>query len=337
MATIFQRGKVWRAMVCRRGKRTSATFDTRAEAEQWAIGAEAAILAGAKVDILHPAHGGIRMSDLMDRYSAEVSIYKKGRRFEQIRLKSFPERFDLFRRPVAEIDPAAMAEWRDQRLKRVQASTVNRELNLISSLINTAIKEWRIPGLTVNPISQIRRPKDPRPRRRRVSDQERRLICGALGWDEVSQPSGAKQWSAFAFCLALETAMRKGEILSLSWGNLHMDRRYAHLGDTKNGDERDVPLSSRALGLLQLLAPGKGRERVVPVLSGTLDQMFRRAVQEAGVADLHFHDSRREAATVMSKRLSNVLELAAVTGHRSLNTLKIYYRPEASDLADKLG
>ena len=243
----------------------------------------------------------------------------------------------MFRRPVTEIDAAALAEWRDQRLRKVQASTVNREMNLISAMINTAIREWRIPGLTVNPIHQIRRPKDPRPRRRRVSAAERAAICEALDWDGARPPETSKQWSAFAFCVALETAMRKGEVLSLTWENLHLDRKFAHLGDTKNGDDRDVPLSSQAIALFRLLKPGRGQQRVVPVLSGTLDQLFRRAVQAAKVHDLHFHDSRREAATVLSKKLANVLELAAVTGHRSLNTLKIYYRPDPGDLAAKLG
>jgi hypothetical protein len=141
MASFIQRGDTWRAMVARKRKRISATFDTRAEAEQWAIEAEAGILSGMRADLVRRSAGGIRMSDLMERYTAEVSPRKKGRRFEQTRLRALREKFEVFRRPVREVDGPALAEWRDLRLKAVLASTVNRELNLISAMVNTAIKE----------------------------------------------------------------------------------------------------------------------------------------------------------------------------------------------------
>jgi integrase len=335
MASFIQRGKVWRAMIVRQGKRVSATFDSRAEAEDWAIATEAAIVAGARTVTM--VTGSMTVADLMKRYAAQVSPLKKGDRWEQIRLLSLPTRFEVFRRPVQQFDGAALSEWRDQRLRRVSASTVNRELNLISAVMNASMNEWRVPGLRGNPVHMIQRPKMPRARKRRVSFEERGAMCAALGWDGVTAPASTSAWTAFAFCLALETAMRKGEILSLKWSSLHLDERFAHLGDTKNGDERDVPLSSRALAMLRLLPMGEAAQRVIPVHSGTLDMTFRRAKIAAGLADLRFHDSRREAATMMSKKLSNVLELGAVTGHRSLAVLRDYYRPNAGELADKLG
>jgi integrase len=130
--------------------------------------------------------------------------------------------------------------------------------------------------------------------------------------------------------------MRKGEILSLTWANIHLTEQYAHLGSTKNGDQRNVPLSSAAIRLLKL-ARCKPKDRVVPITSGYLDVLFREARIACKLRHVRFHDSRREAATVMSKKLSNVLELSAVTGHKSLQTLKAYYAPDPSYLADKLG
>ncbi|GBQ69524.1 phage DNA recombinase [Ameyamaea chiangmaiensis NBRC 103196] len=322
-------------MIVRKGQRVNATFDTRQEAEEWALQAEAAIIAGQKVATVVPVRVGQTIADLLQRYSREVSVSKRGARWEHLRIGTLC-REPTFCLPVHEFGPEALAGWRDQRLKVVAASTVNRDLNLISAVITHAIKEWRAP-IAANPVHLIQRPRNPRARKRRVSMDERRAIAAALGWDMASEPGTRMQWTAFAFFVALETAMRKGEVLSLRWQDVDLERRVAHLSITKNGDERDVPLSSEAVALFRLLTRGEGSRRIVRVESGTLDQFFRRARDKAGLPDLHFHDSRREAATQFSKKLSNVLELSAVTGHRSLNILRDYYRPDPTDLAKKLG
>ncbi|WP_051461843.1 phage tail tip lysozyme [Commensalibacter papalotli (ex Servin-Garciduenas et al. 2014)] len=97
-----------------------------------------------------------------------------------------------------------------------------------------------------NPIQMIQRPKNPKARDRRISEQEKLLIVNQLSWDMKSSPKSSSQWTAFAFCLAIETAMRRGELCCFTWGDLHLDEAYIHLETTKNGDERDVPLSSKA-------------------------------------------------------------------------------------------
>lgn len=130
--------------------------------------------------------------------------------------------------------------------------------------------------------------------------------------------------------------MRKGEILSLRWSDVNFDERQAHLSKTKNGNERDVPLSKAAMTLLQIVKEPARSSPVVPIQSGNLDKLFRDAKINAGLSHIHFHDSRREAATTMAPKLSNVLELAAITGHRSLSMLQIYYKPKAADLAARL-
>jgi integrase len=337
MATILFRSGKWRVGICRKGTRTSATFDTHADAEKWAIRTEAAILAGAPAALID-MRKGVTVEALFEKYAAQVSPLKKGARWEKIRLQKLARDFPVFRLPIEEFDATGLCEWRDARLGALLSPyTINRELNLVSAVMNTALKEWRIPGLILNPVHAVQRPKNPRGRKQRVSVIERTAIRDALGWDGTEPPADTKQWAAFAFMLAIETAMRKSELLSIRWANVHLDRRFVHLGDTKNGDERDVPLSTRAVALLRLLTPGKPGQFVIKVQSGNLDSLFREAKRTAGCGHVRFHDSRREAATTMSKRLSNVLELAAVTGHRTLAVLKGYYEPDPGDLADKLG
>lgn len=151
----------------------------------------------------------------------------------------------------------------------------------------------------------------------------------------TSIPLGS-QWVAFAFYLALETAMRKGEILSLRWSDFDFDARHAHLDMTKNGDERYVPLSKAAMKLLRIVRNRIPGEAIVPVQTGHFDKLFGEAKRDVGLSHIHFHDSRREAASMMAPKLANVLELAAITGHKSLSMLQIYYKPKAADLAELL-
>lgn len=338
MATIQKRGSAWRVQVRRRGKALSATFDTRAEAERWAIRTESQMLDGVVPSV--PARrtmerAGETAADVFQRYADEVSPKKRGGRWEQVRLKGFIKKYPVFQNAITAITGPDIADWRDVRLVSVSASTVNRELCLLSTIFTHAMKEWRL-GLMANPCSLVSKPRKPRSRTQRVSVDERRLIIEQLGWDGQSEPVTSGQWVAFAFYLALETAMRKGEILSLRWRDIDFAERHAHLDMTKNGDERHVPLSKVAIRLLRVIEKPSAEDTVVPIQSGYFDKLFREAKQAAGLKHIHFHDSRREAATTMATKLSNVLELAAVTGHKSLAMLQIYYKPKAADLAARL-
>lgn len=156
-----------------------------------------------------------------------------------------------------------------------------------------------------------------------------------LGWNGKSRPQTTEQWVAAAFKLAVLSAMRRGEILSLDWGEIHFHLQYAHLDMTKNGEERDVPLSREALHLLKLLGPGKPNDRVFPIKPGTLDSVFRKARRIKKLLHVRFHDSRREATTKIASKF-NILELSEITGHKDLQMLKIYYRPNPTELAKRL-
>ena len=333
MPSIARRGPVWRAMVRKAGLSLTRTFDTEAEARQWAAREEARIAKGVPVPTVVKLSPAPTVAELMARYASEVSPDKGGWRWEVIRLRRMAKEFDI---QAADLDGALVAQWRDMRLKTVSTSTVNRELNLISAVMSRAIKEWRLP-LAVNPVHTIQRPKMPANRRRRVPDGDKAAILAQLGWDGVTPPTGRREWVAWAFCLALETMMRKGEILRLTWDHVHLDRRYAHLPKTKNGHPRNVPLSSRAVALLAMLTPSDRGAHVVPVHSGTFGKYFTRAARVAGVKDIHFHDSRREALTTLAPKFGNPMDLGAASGHRDSRSLRIYYEPDVSDLAAKLG
>lgn len=333
MATFQKRGNSWRAIVRKHGHSESKTFDTKAQAQQWATALEARLDAGPAAP-QPQAQGGSSVADLLIRYADEVSPGKRGWRWEAVRLRKMAREWQDFGRPASSFVGPDIARWRDARLLQVSAGTVARELNLLSAVFTRAIKEWGL-AVPTNPCWMISKPKKPRARTQRVRAEDRAALVAHLGWDEKTPPQTSRQWAAAVFCFALETAMRKGEVLALRWEDVHIDQRYVHLDITKNGDARDVPLSTAAIELLGKLGPRHGK--VFKIATGNMDKVFRMARRDCGLLHVRLHDARREATTRMASKLSNVLELAAVTGHRELRVLKSYYAPRAQDLAAKLG
>lgn len=197
------------------------------------------------------------------------------------------------------------------------------------SVLEAARLDWG--WLRVNPMADVKRPKNPRARRRRITDEEIATVCKALGY-RGGPPVTRAHYVALALQLAIETAMRGGEILRLQWA--HVGKLSVHLPKTKNGDARDVPLSSRAREILALIPRGSGS--VFGLTDAQRGAIFRAARKSTGIANLTFHDSRAEAIWRLSKKL-DVMELAAMIGHRNINSLLHYYRTSADELAAKLG
>jgi integrase len=136
--------------------------------------------------------------------------------------------------------------------------------------------------------------------------------------------------------LALETAMRRSELLGLRWSNIDLTKQVAFLPLTKNGTDRNVPLSTAAVAIL-IGMPHSIDGRVFPINIAAMEAAFLRAVRRADLHGLHFHDLRHTATTSLAGKLTNILELSAVTGHKELRMLKRYYHPKAEDIARKLG
>lgn len=334
MPTYRKRGGVWRAEVARKGVRASATFNTKAEAVAWATAKEAEVLIG-KVTADHS------VTDLLRRYVTLVSPNKTrpDARWEHNRVEALIRDYpDLAAKKLNDVRAADWAEWRDDRRKKVADSTVTRDLNLFSACFMTAKREWG--WIHESPISGVSRPKDTQPRSRRPTQDEIDRICLALGYSPDEPPETATARCGAAYLFAIETAMRAGEIVRMTPADVHKEKRYVHLPKTKNGTARSVPLSSRALAILEQLGPLQKDFEPVTVFglrSDQLDALFRKGRDRAAVDGLTFHDSRREALTRLSK-IFNVMELAKISGHRDLRILQnVYYAPTAEDLAAKLG
>jgi integrase len=315
MGTIEKRKGSYRAKVYRGG---SATFRRKAEASAWIIQREA--------ELSGKALPYKTLSDALKRYANDVCPSHRGERWELLRLKAL-DKYDISRRKISKLTASDFATWRDDRQKLVSAATVLREINLLNSVLEVARRDWQ--WLNTNPLKDMRKPKAPLARRRRVSDDEIAKLVSASGWNG-STPHGLTQVAVVAFHFALETAMRSGEILGLTWASVKPN--FVILEMTKNGERREVPLSPRAK---ELLAYMLCFDRPFPIAKGTRDALFRRLVVDAGLSDLHFHDSRAEAIYRLSKKM-NALELAQCVGHKNLSSLQFYYRTTADELALRL-
>ncbi|MEX3614371.1 MAG: site-specific integrase [Burkholderia gladioli] len=286
------------------------------------------------------------VKELFERYAAEISSQKRGATAEINRINACIREFpDLVSLPLADVDSTALGKWRDNRLngcvrpdgsdgRPVSRSTVQREIAWMGSAFSVARKEWR--WMDHNPFEGVRKPGNNPPRDRRILPSEVKRICRWLSYCSGCLPETREQEIALVFLVALRTGMRAGEILSLGKGTLNMQKRVAtveHKMQYKTGKPRQVPLSRHAI---RLLRPVAERDRCFTISSWTLDIVFRKARDSLLIKDLHFHDSRAEALTRLSKKV-DVMTLAKISGHQDLRILQnVCYRETAEDIAARL-
>jgi len=348
MASIEKRGDCqWRALVRRKGYPTqSKTFETRKESEAWARMVESEMDRGVFISRVEAERTTLR--EALERYLEEVTPRKKGAAREQVRIERWMDNH-LSKRSLASLRGADFAKFRDDWRKTGKAeNTIRLELALISHLFETARKDWGMEALA-NPVKSISLPGQSNKRERRLeADEENRIIA------ELRK--GRNKFTAPAVEFAIETAMRQGEILKLVWADIDFKKRVAMLRDTKNGENRSVPLSSRSITILSDIPRPIDGGRVFRVTQDGLIRSFSRAVtaaretyvnecKEKGkqtdpklLMDLRFHDLRHEATSRLFERGDfDMMEVAAITGHKTLHMLKRYTQLRAEKLAEKLG
>ena len=336
----------------------SATFDTKAEAEAWAQMIESEMARG--VWLSRSEGESTTLHELLDRYESEVVPTKKGKAQERSVLRLWRVT-QLAKRMVSSIRGLDIAMVRDHWLQTHQPATVLRRLQVLSHVFNVARREWGMESVS-NPVDLVRKPAANNARSRRLVEPPGDRTGASPGeLERLIAATGSKVLPALVR-LAVETAMRRSELVGLRWEHIDLDRRVVHLPATKNGTSRDVPLSSVAAAELAKLKREKESSaganaamsgRVFPVREDAVTRAFERALSRARtlyIADalgsgkepaaeflvgLRFHDLRHEAASRMAT-VYQLHELAKVTGHKDPRMLMRYYHPKAEDLAKKL-
>ena len=320
MATYTKVNQGVRAQIRRKGHKSIArTFNSKAEAERWALSIESKMGVGVYVDNRESL--STTLYECLDRYASEIIPHKKGADREMYRVKLWQKSF-LSIKGIGAIRQVDVARWRDERLADGRsAATVKLDLALLSHVFTIAIKEWGMP--LTNPVAMIRKPKADNARDRRLMHGEEQLILDLCSIEMKS-----------FVILAIETAMRRGEIIGLLRSDIR--GRVAYLADTKNGSSRSVPLSKSALQAINDLPINiSGKFFTHPADYYT--KQFIKICKKAEIKNLRLHDLRHEATSRLFEKGLDIMEAKSITGHKSIQMLSRYTHLNADDLANKLG
>lgn len=337
---IRPRGNRWQARVTVAGQSVSKTFTARSDAERWARHQQVLMERGEWT----PPASAVTLADVITRYEQQVLPLKRGAAQEKYILRAWKSS-PLGQRRIDAIKPADIAQARDRRMEEVSPTSVRRYLDTLSGVFQVAIRDWEL--ITSNPVGSIRKPSSGRARDRRVLPEEAERIVAATRSTDLPA----------IVALALQTAMRRGEILDLRWSHIDFTTRTALLPLTKNGEPRTVPLTRKAVEVLRGVPRGSD-DRVFRKNGTSLSECFRRAAQRAREAyererlaagaspaeverdkflrDIRLHDCRHERVSNLVESGFNLAEVAAVSGHKTLACLKRYTHVKPAHLVARL-
>lgn len=313
MAYITRYKDGWRAQVQKHGARTSKTFPTKREAQQWAMALEASITAD-------KTPKGHTFAQAASRYLRDVSAKKDGAKWEALRLAVMAEHFGSA--TLAEIKAPQIAAWRDWRLESVSGSTVLREANLLRNLFTVARDEWN--WCEHYPFRGVKMPDPSVPRHQRWTWQKIKRVLRRLGYVSGQAPQTDNQQVALAFLITLSTSLRASECLRVGPATYDKASRVVVV-KAKGKLRSEIPIPRRA---------AKHCERANFTIDAVdLDSLFRAARDACMVGDLRFHDGRASALTWLAKRV-DVLRLSRISQHSDIKLLaKVYYRATAAEIA----
>lgn len=320
----------WQAKIRKKGfPAQTKTFRNKSEAQAWAKATEADMERGTWRDKSEAE--STTLSEALDRYADEVAPRSKDGGYRQLSYIRRWKRQCVSRLALARVRGKDIADAiKHLESEGKSANTIRLHLAVLSHLYTVAGSEWGMESLG-NPVQMARgrKPRLPQGRERRlVGDEEQRLLDAC----KIAQ----NPWLLPIVQLAIETAMRAGEIMGLEWQNVDLNKRVAFLPDTKNGTARTVPLSSVAVDVLQTL-PRSLDGRVFGGTYSGVHSAFETACKRAGIEGLRFHDLRHEATSRLFERGFNPMEVSSITGHKTLQMLKRYTHLRAEDLAKRLG
>jgi integrase len=325
VATITKRGERWLVQIRRKGvPPSSRTFGSKTDAKAWATIEESRI---ERAEAVSPRRllAATTYGAILRRYREEVTPLKRSAATEIQRLKQL-ERDTLAETALSNLDSTTLAAYRDRRLKSVRPATVRRELAIISHSLEVARKEWGF-GLPNNPAKDIRQPPLSRGRHRRLEKGEWLRLLAALS-------ACRNQRVAPLVKLAIETGMRRGELVALRWENINLGTATLHIPDTKTGYARTIPLTDNAVAILKALEGRAGC--VFAITTNAFKLAWVRVVDRAGLTDFRFHDLRHEAISRFAEMGLSTVELSVISGHRDPRMLFRYAHLRPADLAKKL-
>lgn len=341
---IYERGPdSYQVKLTINGCSVSGTFSTLAEARAYRDSKRAAV--ALDPDAKRVLASRVKKADVkaltlakaLERYEKEITPRKKGAEVEKGFIRKI-NRHKIAKQSIYQITGEDVNSFlnslqRDgtgpQAGKALTGETKRKYASLISSLYEVARRQWRI--AVPNPVRDIFLPPPCKSRKRRLEDGEETRLIDAL---KASRNPAMRPLVQ----LAIETAMRQGELLKMRWEDIELanDHGRISLYDTKNGKDRVVPLSAKAVALIRELQRPSDGGRVFPFTKDAIRTAWDFACKRAEITGLRFHDLRHEAVSRLFELGLEQIEAASISGHISPQSLKGYTHISSAKLAQKM-
>ena len=326
MASIRKRQDKYQAQIRINGQSTSKTFTSLANAKSWARRMET----NAELsDLPKKKYQPRNFNEVFQRYLKEVTPLKMNTSVEPIIIRLLM-RSEWAKKPLSQLTTRDLCSYRDQRLQEIKVTSLHRQFCIIKHAARIAEEEWGWDAKLIA-IKAIRLKAEPPSTVRRISQDDINLLldAAAASRNHLMQP---------LITLALETGMRRGELLSFRWTEVEFERLQISLQKTKSGYPRLIPITNAAeVVLLKLFSTTEDREGVVFDMSANAIRLaFGRIRQRCGLASVRFHDLRHEAISRLFEKGLTMPEVASISGHRSLSQLMRYSHADTLALVDKL-
>ena len=341
MPSYRKRGTSWQAIVRKSGKTHTKTFPTKLEARNWATDLEIQLQATTSIGSLEKR----TMFEILDKYKSEVVPTLSDPRKDASYI-NFLQSFAWMRIPLNSLNDGLLAEWRDLRYETCTPKTVHTNFTLFKTALNYAKADEKI----INLFTNIKL--------RRITG---RAVPRLEKWDEgelirFANASKVQSYLGPMITFALETGMRRGEMLKLDWDMIDAERGWINLPGhiTKTGKPRQIPITTEcynALNGLKILMKEKGKvthrpnpafltsegkKRVWQVTSDGLRKAFECARQKAGLEHLHWHDLRHEAISRFFDMGLTLPEVQSISGHSTPEELSRYSHASGQSILDKI-
>ena len=313
MATIRKRNNKYQVQIRLEGQKKSKTFVSIKDAKKWSSYYESKILLGNQLETLNKH---LSLEDLINKYLKEVTPHKKGHEREQQRLLRLLKR-PIVKQKVYQLNTKDFVAFKRERIKDGKRACAY-DLLLLNHIYNTAIKQWCYP-ITRNPLTNVQKPKSNLPRERRLSDNEFKYI--------LNHNFKNKNMNNIIE-LAIETGMRRSEILSIT--NDNIKDNHIFLADTKNNNNRKIPLTTKVREIIN-------KSKLPYSISCNAVRLnWSRMIKKAGIVDLHFHDLRHEAISRFFEKGLSIPEVSLISGHKDVRQLMRYTHLKINNLITKL-
>jgi integrase len=324
MSSINKVNGKWKAEVSLTGfPRRSKTFISKSHAIIWSQELE---LKYEK----NETYGGDRsllthkLSYLITRYQKTKSVFKKSYKSEVYVLKMLHET-PLSDISVGAINSNMIVSEMNKIRGTLKPSTIRNRFAILRHIFNVAINEWGYP--MTNPISKVSLPKSEETPLRRISEEELTMLRKIL----LLRESQKMHW---IITFALETGLRRGEIVKLKWEDIDRSKNTARVSESKSGYVRHIPLSPKANECLESIPTQS--EYVFDTTNSAIASAWKRLRKTAKVKRVRFHDFRHEAISRFFEKGLTIPEVMSISGHRTASMLFRYAHADQSKIAEKL-